>query len=530
MSLIIRASAEKIYATLAMRDFARIDGWYLDSGAILFSDVNPISGMEQNSFLFQQGARAGFSHAGLLRHIVRTACRRSGLPLPMPAIASIAGKKRIAVLFGGASSERQVSLMSGTNVWMKLRASHIYQPEPYLLTGDHDVWRVSYAAALNHTVEEVRAVCEAESTPKISAQLATYRMQIRSALGIADQPYDELVIAPPSCRTLAEFLDQESSVFLALHGGIGEDGTLQAEFEKRGTHFNGSGSAASRLCMDKAATAEAIAGLAEQGITYPGKWTDTTQAWLERLDPQLWTELQQRLGTTVVVVKPRGDGCSTGVVPLTSDKELRTYLEYTAKNAPYVPDGVFALKRGRTELPRRLPEGLIFEAFVETDQVRVADNGQLLWDESTKWIEVTVGVLGHAGSMRALNPSLTIALDGVLSLEEKFMGGTGINLTPPPVPPLGRVAPAAIAAARNHVALIANTIGLNGYARIDAFMQIENGNIQLIEVNTLPGLTASTVLFHQGLAEQPSLPPVQLLEEIIRIMETTPQTRQPAKV
>ncbi|MEQ1702325.1 MAG: hypothetical protein ABMA25_19620, partial [Ilumatobacteraceae bacterium] len=55
----------------------------------------------------------------------------------------------------------------------------------------------------------------------------------------------------------------------------------------------------------------------------------------------------------------------------------------------------------------------------------------------TGWIEVTVGVLGNRGSLRALSPSLTVASDRILSLEEKFMGGTGVNLTPPPVPPLG---------------------------------------------------------------------------------------------
>ena len=47
-------------------------------------------------------------------------------------------------------------------------------------------------------------------------------------------------------------------------------------------------------------------------------------------------------------------------------------------------------------------------------------------------------------------------------------------------------------------------------------MQVASGNIMLIEVNTLPGLTPSTVLFHQGLAEQRPLYPTELLETLIK--------------
>lgn len=50
--------------------------------AIAFTDVNIISGLEQTSFLFQQAAQVGISHAALLRHLLRRTCSRAGLPLP----------------------------------------------------------------------------------------------------------------------------------------------------------------------------------------------------------------------------------------------------------------------------------------------------------------------------------------------------------------------------------------------------------------------------------------------------------------
>jgi D-alanine-D-alanine ligase-like ATP-grasp enzyme len=44
---------------------------------------------------------------------------------------------------------------------------------------------------------------------------------------------------------------------------------------------------------------------------------------------------------------------------------------------------------------------------------------------------------------------------------------------------------------------LANTLGLEGFSRIDAFVNVQNGEILLIEVNTVPGMTPSTVLIHQ---------------------------------
>ena len=46
-------------------------------------------------------------------------------------------------------------------------------------------------------------------------------------------------------------------------------------------------------------------------------------------------------------------------------------------------------------------------------------------------------------------------------------------------------------------------IGIKGYARIDAFMNVSTGALIVIEVNTLPALTPSTVLYHQALVENP---------------------------
>ena len=134
---------------------------------------------------------------------------------------------------------------------------------------------------------------------------------------------------------------------------------------------------------------------------------------------------------------------------------------------------------------------------------------------------MTIGILERnlstslkAGSkMHAFNPSITIAEGEVLSLEEKFQGGTGINITPPPKEIMK---PAVIEKTRKYAEKLAESIGIKGYCRIDAFMNVHNGNLLIIEVNTLPGLTPSTVLYQQALSEKPAIFPRELLEKIIK--------------
>lgn len=81
------------------------------------------------------------------------------------------------------------------------------------------------------------------------------------------------------------------------------------------------------------------------------------------------------------------------------------------------------------EMPIPPPELLIFEPFIETDDIVVSSQSSdenaynLLWKGNSRWVEVTVGVVGKRGSMHSLTPSITVKETGdILSLEEKFQG------------------------------------------------------------------------------------------------------------
>jgi hypothetical protein len=129
-------------------------------------------------------------------------------------------------------------------------------------------------------------------------------------------------------------------------------------------------------------------------------------------------------------------------------------------------------------------------------------------------IEITAGVYGAFGAARCLPPSATVAerACAVLSLEEKFQGGTGVNLTP--VPP-ELIEASVLETIERRIASAANALGLEGFARVDAFADARNGDVVVIEANTVPGMTPSTVLFHQALAETPSLEPAAFLARAV---------------
>lgn len=509
----IQTQAENLFKAVGMRDFARFDGWLMPDQKLWFSDLNPISGMEQNSFLFLQAAQIGFSHGDLLHYIVARACKRYKIQFPERKSKQNLERKRINVLFGGSTSERQVSVMTGTNAWLKLRKSKKYDPHPYLLDLDNEtVWALPYSKTLNHTVEEISEMCH--NAKKAEERLKTLRLRVIDKIGAQKKRLSEELFIPEKI-SLIDFIKQSPFVFIGLHGGIGENGTLQKMLEDEKVPFNGSGSASSKLCMNKYETGEKMKDLAKEGIFIPKKELIRTDKILDmdgRTIQKFWKALRKSLGSTTVIVKPPDDGCSTGIVKIESVKDLSIYIGIIRKGLTTVPKYTFNRNQHNIiEMPSKKPEHLMFEQFIYTDKVSVIKN-KLKWKKISGWIEITMGVLGKGENIKALNPSLTVARGNVLTLEEKFQGGTGVNITPPPQP---YVKSKAVTEAKRRMEIVAKRLGITGYARIDSFMEVNTGELMIIEANTTPGLTPSTVIFHQALEETPKLYPLDFLEKII---------------
>ncbi|PHT36522.1 hypothetical protein CQW23_24222 [Capsicum baccatum] len=306
------------FSDLGLRDFARIDGWLLppstksftsagnkfgrtDSGTVIFIDINLVSGMEQTSFLFQQASKVGFSHSNILRTIFQHACLRFPDLLSHNIISNPSRRrsksssateavlkqhKKVYIIFGGDTSERQVSLISGTNVWLNLKASDDLKgnarcstvlscKSPTIVDCGGFTTRaalsccLSYSLLLRHTTEEVLDACLEAIEPNRAALTSHLRNLVMDDLtrGLRKHSWfngfdisDEL----PKKFSLEQWVklakESQATVFIAVHGGIGEDGTLQSLLEAEGIPFTveGPGAMSSKTCMDKVATSLAL--------------------------------------------------------------------------------------------------------------------------------------------------------------------------------------------------------------------------------------------------------------------------------
>jgi D-alanine-D-alanine ligase len=113
-------------------------------------------------------------------------------------------------------------------------------------------------------------------------------------------------VVPDDLSALEEPTD---FVFIALHGAFGEDGTIQGELDRRGICYSGSGAAASRLAMDKAAAKHRFA---EVGVPTPP---------YEVVDASRRAGLATRFGIPAVV-KPVDSGSSVDTVIVRSAERL----------------------------------------------------------------------------------------------------------------------------------------------------------------------------------------------------------------
>jgi D-alanine-D-alanine ligase len=306
---------------------------------------------------------------------------------------------KVAVLFGGNSSERDVSIASGAQVAKALRdAGH----------------RVI-------AVDTFRGV------------LSEVEQQSLLSRGVAPEPPTEQELQVVRAKTggivQASYFGDADVVFLALHGGTGEDGTIQAVFSAAGIAYTGSDHVGSAAAMDKDLAKRLFVA---KGIPTP-KWLMT---------PVNPAEACAELGLPLVV-KPNKQGSTIG-------------LSIVKK-------------------PEDLPAA-ITEAYHHDDEVML--------EEFIPGREFTVGVLGD----RALAVGEIIPkLSDIFDYESKYQPGGAEEIFPADISSEATSEMQRLGL-RAHQAL-----KLRDYSRVD-FRMDANGNIWCLEVNTLPGMTAQSLL------------------------------------
>lgn len=501
----IRAEAEKLAQAAGLQVYARLDGIVSSEGEVFFNDPNTTSGMLPASLLFHQAAEAGFTPTAFLSHLIERSLQKHEWSTPRGFVRerrlslrsrpAPEARQRIAVVFGGSSTERHISLESGRNIVQKLSSKYEVIPLFLRVEGERlTLWEVPPRLLFKDNADDVAVALEETEPPAVTVAVRKRLEAYGSSLQLVERyaarqvPWEELPVR-------ADF------VFLALHGRPGEDGTVQARLENLGLPYNGSPPPVCALLMDKEATHRFVA---ERGFRVPPHQRVSRTAWQSH-PQQVLDLLEERLGPYPFIGKPVDEGCSSAVRVLVDRPAVEAYLQALLRESEEIPP---ALRERLSILPSE-PFPPKNEALIE----------KYLY--GSEWIEVTVGVITHTEGTRlkyqAFLPSETLKTEGILSLEEKFLAGVGQNSTParlyPENPEWNSRARQTL---QQEVARLAETVGLHGYARVDGFARLlGQGQVEfwLLEVNTLPGLTPATVFFHQAAAA--GYTPLAILEHLI---------------
>ncbi len=316
-------------------------------------------------------------------------------------------KAKILVLAGGRSAERDVSLSSGTAVSKALNdagAEVLFfdpaMPQP----------------ALTWTAD--RANTFVDRTPPDPNSLEVSGLPT----GVAMTPTD---------ISRASF-DDVDLVFIAMHGGDGENGRLQALLDTCGVAYTGSGMAASSLAMDKHASKRVF--VAEHILT--PKWRVIDRGQMPAIE-----KYADDMGMPLIV-KPNAQGSTVGLT----------------------------LVKDKRQWPGALEEGFRWDS-------------RLLVEEYIPGREITVAVLGN----EVLPVVEIIPTHDLYDYECKYSEGGSKY-----------VCPAELTSEQTErvqdIGLKAfYALGCEGYARVD-FRMSPKGEFYCLEVNTLPGMTSTSLV------------------------------------
>ncbi|HEY0969704.1 MAG TPA: D-alanine--D-alanine ligase [Gemmatimonadales bacterium] len=316
----------------------------------------------------------------------------------------------ITVLLGGTSSERDVSLASGARIAAALQRA------------GHRVTAVDPATGL---VELAALRSGVRVAPPTGAELEELRSRGHTA----------------SLLSMPEVRDADV-VFLALHGGHGEDGTIQALLDLGGVRYTGSGHMASALAMDKDLSKHLFraAGVrtADWIMLSAGAGEgDAGRASGDALARRVATELG-----FPVVVKPSKQGSTVGLSIVRRPEELDDAIE---------------------------------EAFRHDDEVML--------ERFVAGRELTVGILGG----EALPVGEIIPKKEIYDYECKYTPGMAVEEFP------ARIDDAVAAEVQDQARRAFRALKLRGCARID-FRLTPEGETYCLEANTLPGMTETSLI------------------------------------
>jgi D-alanine-D-alanine ligase len=399
---------------------------------------------------------------------------------------------------GGYSFERHISMESGRNIFEKLSSSKDYEPIPLFLVGnkeEHRFFRLPIQLMLKDNADDIRTkLLNWERHPLLDK----IRLECKDLL----ENYAGEANFDPKEWTYKDFADQLSFVFIALHGRPGEDGTIQQSLEKYGIPYNGSGVKTSATTINKY---ETLQKLKKEGFCVADQGVFTKQHYVQ--DRVVFTQKVLDSFSFPFILKPIDDGCSSAVKIIRDGASLSDYLEAIFRETEEInPDLRQRLKLDwNEEFPAK--SEILAETLIEKGDAK-------------HFLEITGGFLTHLNNgelvYEMFEPSEALTTGQVLSLEEKFLAGEGQNITPARYDKDPARSKEISIKVQKDLQRAAQILNVEGYARIDAFVKIyPDGKVEtiIIEVNSLPGMTPATCIFHQSALNGHT--PFQFIEKII---------------
>lgn len=513
----IRAACCRLFQKMNFQVYARIDGFVRRTGEVILNDPNTTSGMLPSSFFFHQAAEIGMNPSQFLTYIIRTSLakrlesgkntqRMGGLLKQLDAqigqtTSKQKGKQKIAVIMGGYSAERHISVESGRNIYEKLASSEKYEPIPVFLSDnrqENELFLMPVNILLKDNADDIKQKIYAGQTSDAHPII----QKIISECGNITKKYVGKTLLSPlkiNYQTLSELAN---FAFIALHGRPGEDGSLQAVLEQYGIAYNGSGVKTSQITIDKFNTNRILREkgvlVADHCLIHRAAWQENRAACYARAEAQIAYPL---------IAKPADDGCSAAVKKINNRKELQAFSEIIFRENGEISDEnskILGLKKNEV-FPQKTH--FLIESLIAAEG-------------AVRFLEITGGMLifpdDQGRRYEVFPPSEALATDAVLTLEEKFLAGEGQNITPArfaDTPTENKKITEKVTAELQKVAEI---LGVEGYCRIDAFVRIfadKRIETVIIEVNSLPGMTPATCIFHQAALK--NYKPYEFIEKII---------------
>lgn len=213
-------------------------------------------------------------------------------------------KKRVAVIFGGKSSEHEVSRVS---------ASYVISMIP----------RDKYEVVTIGITKEGKWLLYSGDTKAIAD--GSWEKDPDNVLAfIAPAPsVAGMVVIRPEGTELVRL----DVIFPVLHGKNGEDGTIQGLFELSGIPYVGCGVLASAACMDKAVTNELLSSFGIEQAAYT--WFYTYE--YRKAPEKIIEKIEKELPAYPLFVKPANAGSSVGITKAHNREELITAIDVAAR-------------------------------------------------------------------------------------------------------------------------------------------------------------------------------------------------------